>query len=90
MVFAEAQAVGTPVVSFATTAIPEAVKHGSTGLLSPLRDVAHLSDFINLLLANDQLWQTMSERAVAWVHENFDIKRQSAKLEDLYDACLAN
>ncbi|MEM9977595.1 MAG: glycosyltransferase, partial [Cyanobacteria bacterium P01_D01_bin.2] len=35
MVFAEAQAMGLPVVSFATGGIPEAVIHGETGLLSP-------------------------------------------------------
>jgi glycosyltransferase involved in cell wall biosynthesis len=44
MVFAEALALGTPVVSFAHAAIKEAVKHGETGLLVPERAVGPLAD----------------------------------------------
>lgn len=90
MVFAEAQAVGTPVVSFAHAAIPEAVSHGETGLLCPERDVDALADSLRSLLGDDALWTAMSKRANAWVRERFDIAQQSVNLESLYDECVAN
>ncbi len=43
MILAEAQAVGTPVVSFSHAAIPEVVDHGHTGLLCPEANVTTLS-----------------------------------------------
>jgi glycosyltransferase involved in cell wall biosynthesis len=46
MVFAEAQAVGTPVVSYSHAAIPEVVSHGQTGLLSAEGDIGALASSI--------------------------------------------
>lgn len=88
MVFAEAQAVGTPVVSFAHAAIPEAVCHGETGLLCEERNVGGLANALQRLLDDDALWTRMSHRASEWVRERFDIARQSAHLESLYDDCV--
>ena len=88
MVFAEAQALGTPVVSFAHAAIPEVVSHGKTGLLCPERDVTALSLAIRELLDHQRLWDAMSLTARAWVKERFDIATQTEKLEALYDECI--
>jgi colanic acid/amylovoran biosynthesis glycosyltransferase len=88
MVFAEAQAVGTPVVSFAHAAIPEAVGHGVTGLLCPERSVSSLADALMTFLEEDALWAKTSERAAAWVRERFDIVSQTKKLETIYDGCV--
>lgn len=90
MVFAEAQAVGTPVVSFIHGAIPEAVRHGETGLLCPERDVDALASSLRTLLEDDARWASMSRRASEWVRERFNIAEQSANLESLYDDCVAN
>ncbi len=90
MVFAEAQALGTPVVSFAHAAIPEVVSHGKTGLLCPERDVNALSQSLSRLLDDDALWAQMSQRASVWVKERFDIANQTRKLEALYDECIAS
>jgi len=87
MVFAEAQAVGTPVVSCMHSAIPEAVSHGETGLLCPERMPESLAEALLTLLKNDTLWSRTSERAVAWVREHFDIAKQTIKLEQIYDEC---
>ena len=87
MVFAEAQAVGTPVVSSMHSAIPEAVSHGETGLLCPERMPASLAEALLTFLKNDIFWSRTSERAVAWVRDHFDIARQTIKLEQLYDEC---
>ena len=90
MVFAEAQAVGTPVVSFSHAAIPEVVDHGHTGLLCPEANVTALADSLEKLLLDDQLWSSMSRRAREWVMERFDIAKQTEGLEALYDECVAN
>jgi colanic acid/amylovoran biosynthesis glycosyltransferase len=87
MVFAEAQAVGTPVVSFAHAAIPEAVNHGETGLLCPERAIEPLAASIQHLLGDDHFWSATSTRAAAWVRAHFDITKQSQKLEAIYDDC---
>lgn len=89
MVFAEAQAVGTPVVSFAHAAIPEVVSHGQTGLLCREKDVDGLADSLRTLLLDDALWTSMSQRSSEWVRERFDLARQSVHLESLYDECVA-
>lgn len=89
MVFAEAQAVGTPVVSFIHAAIPEAVSHGQTGLLCREKDVDGLADSLRTLLHDDALWASMSKRSSEWVRERFDLARQSVHLESLYDECVA-
>ena len=84
MVFAEAQAMGLPVVSFATGGIPEAVEHGNTGFLAHERDYGQLAEFIAVLLTNPSLWRHMSETGQARVRRMFDIRRQTSKLEQIY------
>lgn len=89
MVFAEAQAVGTPVVSYAHAAIPEVVIHGKTGLLCPEGNTAELSQALRELLENSMLWTSMSDGASAWVRENFNLAKQTQILESLYEECIA-
>jgi colanic acid/amylovoran biosynthesis glycosyltransferase len=88
MVFAEAQAVGTPVVSFSHAAIPEVVNHGQTGLLCIEGDIGALADSVQTLLDNSALWTSMSRKGPDWVSERFDISRQTGALELLYDDCV--
>ena len=88
MVFAEAQAMGTPVVSFKHGGIPEVVLHEKTGLLAEERNVTELAAELSRLLEDDALWNRLSEQGVAATHERFDVRRQTSKLEDLYvQAC---
>jgi glycosyltransferase involved in cell wall biosynthesis len=88
IVFLEAQAMGVPVVSFATGGIPEAVQHGVTGLLAPERDWQGLAANISLLLENRAMWQRFSEAGRTRVCELFDLKKQTAKLETIYDGVI--
>jgi glycosyltransferase involved in cell wall biosynthesis len=88
MVFAEAQAMGLPVASFATGGIPEAVVDGETGLLAPERDTAALAQNIIALLNDQSMWDRFGEAGQRRAREFFDIRRQTAALEDIYRSVL--
>jgi glycosyltransferase involved in cell wall biosynthesis len=85
MVFAEAQAMGTPVASFRHGGIPEAVCDGKTGLLAPERDVLTLAAHLHRFLTDDAFWQSCSDRATSWVRERFDLHKQTPDLENIYE-----
>src|SRR6267154_1227251 len=88
MVFAEAQAMGLPVASFSSGGVPEAVLDGETGLLAAEGDWRSLASNILALLNNDNLWRNMSEAGQKRVREFFDLKKQTAKLEQTYRTVL--
>ena len=89
IVFAEAQAMGVPVASFASGGIPEAVAHGETGLLSAEKDWRGLARDLALLLRDDDLWNRMSDRARRRVAERFDLRKQTRLLAEIYREVLA-
>jgi colanic acid/amylovoran biosynthesis glycosyltransferase len=89
IVFAEAQAMGVPVASFASGGIPEAVAHGETGLLSPEKDWRGLARDIALLLRDDALWGGMSDRGPRRVAKHFNLRTQTRLLEEIYRDSLA-
>ncbi|WP_299486064.1 glycosyltransferase [Acaryochloris sp. IP29b_bin.137] len=84
LVFTEAQAVGLPVVSFASGGVPEAVAHAETGLLAPEGNVKELTAHLIRLLSDVDLWQSFSHQGRARVCKLFDLKRQSERLEQIY------
>ncbi|MGV1916191.1 glycosyltransferase [Rhizobium sp. 22-785-1] len=86
----EAQAVGTPVVAFLSGGVGEAVKDGETGFLLAERDVTGMANAIGNLLSDQALWNEFSRRAPIFVSQNFDLNRQTALLEDYYDAVLGD
>lgn len=90
MVFAEAQAAGTPPVSFIHAAIPEVIQHGRTGLLCAEGDIGGLAASLQTLLDDSALWTAMHRQAREWVKEQFDITRQTENLEVFYDDCVAH
>lgn len=85
MVFAEAQAMGLPVVSFATGGIPEAVIHGETGLLAPEKDTEQLAKNLIRLLADAELRQKFALAGQAHVAAKFDLQKNTGQLETIYD-----
>ena len=90
MVFAEAQAMGVPVVSTVHGGIPEIVIDGETGWLVPERDHVSLAASITQLLEDVTAWQSFSDAAKLHVTEHFDLRRQTAELEQLYLSVLQN
>jgi colanic acid/amylovoran biosynthesis glycosyltransferase len=89
MVFAEAQAMGVPVISTMHGGIPEVVVDRLTGLLTPERDQQALADALSLLLADDDLWQQFHLAAPRHIEQCFDLKAQTALLENIYTETIA-
>jgi len=85
----EAQAVGTPVVAFRSGGVAEAMIDGQTGTAVGERDVNAMASAIAALLTDDGQWQSYSRSAAEMVADRFDIRTQSARLEDYYDSVIA-
>jgi glycosyltransferase involved in cell wall biosynthesis len=90
LVFAEAQAMGVPVAGFATGGVPEAVAQGRTGFLVRERDVDGLAAAIARLLRDDAVWAQFSAAGRRRVCEQFDLARQTERLEALYHDVIAD
>lgn len=84
IVFAEAQAMGVPVVSFRTGGIAEAVADGETGILVDEKRIDQLAQAILRLLDDQAMWQHMSDAGRSRVAALFDLRVQTARLEQLY------
>jgi glycosyltransferase involved in cell wall biosynthesis len=89
MVNLEASGQGVPIVASLSGGIPEAIKDAETGFLVPERDVEALAERISLLLGDVDLRHKMGRAGREFVRTNFDIRKQSEKLEQLYDSVLA-
>jgi colanic acid/amylovoran biosynthesis glycosyltransferase len=89
IVFIEAQAMGLPVVSTRSGGIPEAVRHGETGLLVKERDPRSLARAILRLLEGGELWQRFSLAGRKNVEIHFNLARQTGRLEKVFERLLA-
>ncbi len=85
MVFLEAQALQTPVVSFRSGGVVEAVDDGVTGLLCEEKDVTTLAENIDTLLSDSGKRQEMGRQGRARVENLFDVRKQCKILESIYD-----
>ncbi len=84
LAFIEAQAMGTPVVSSLSGGIPEAVEHEKTGLLAPERDYRTLAAYLERFMHDQSFWDACSVRGRERVVQEFNLKRQTERLEDIY------
>jgi colanic acid/amylovoran biosynthesis glycosyltransferase len=84
MVFAEAMALGIPVVSSWHGGIPEVVKNDVTGLLAKERDSAELAECLLGLLSDSNAREKMGIAGKERVSNLFDIRKQSKSLESIY------
>jgi len=88
-VIVEAAAAGLPVVGTWHSGIPEAVADGETGFLVAENDSAALAERMGLLLGAADLRARMGTAGRRLVEERFDLRRQTARLEQIYDEVLA-
>lgn len=86
MVLAEAQSTGLPVVATRCGGMVDAIDHGRTGLLVPEGDTTALAGALRACLTDLDLHRRLSAAGRPWVIEHFDLTRQTAVLEDRYDA----
>ena len=70
--------------TIAPSGIPEAIVPGETGFVVPEGAVAPLAERITQLLASPALAARMGAAARALAQREFDLVRQTAKLEHLY------
>jgi len=89
MVFAEAQAMGLPVVSFATGGVPEAIAHGETGFLAPEGDWETLAKYLLTLLQEPHIGERFAIAGRERIAKHFNLKHNTAQLEAIYDSVLA-
>ena len=88
MVFAEAQAMGLPVVAFASGGIPEVVQHDKTGLLVPEKDLGKLTNAILTLFRHPQQRVAYAEAGIQHIHRCFSLQQNTLQLEALYDQAI--
>jgi glycosyltransferase involved in cell wall biosynthesis len=84
IVLIEAQAMGVPVVSTLHAGIPEGVADGVTGTLVPERDSDKLAAAILRLLEDKDLWQRYHLATQEHIDRQFNLRKQTALLEDIY------
>jgi glycosyltransferase involved in cell wall biosynthesis len=84
IVLNEASACGVPVIATLSGGIPEVVLDGKTGFLVPEKDHNIMAEKIDILLSNKTLSKEMGKCGRDYVCEVFDIRKQTAKLENIY------
>jgi len=89
MVLLEAAASGVPMVGTRNGGIPEVIIDGQTGSLAAERDSDELAARMAELFADDSRRTRMARQARTLVETQFDIHRQTEKLEDFYDGLVA-
>jgi glycosyltransferase involved in cell wall biosynthesis len=88
LVALEALAARVPVVGYAVGGLPDIVRHGEAGSLSPLLDVAHLSAQLSFLIADANERQRLGEgcaRAAADLPTWAEAARGFARALESYD-----
>ncbi|MBW4674609.1 MAG: glycosyltransferase [Desmonostoc geniculatum HA4340-LM1] len=81
----EAAACALPIASTWHSAIPDAVLDGETGFLVDEKDDRALAEKLDILLSDRALAKNMGIKGREFICENFDIRKQTAKLEAIYD-----
>ena len=85
MVYLEAQSCGVPAVAFDNSGTPEAIRHGETGLLAPLRDRAAFRDAVERLVADPGLRRRLGANARARIRADHDLDRNYAAMEAILE-----
>lgn len=84
LVFAEAMAMATPVVSVRSGGIPEVVEDGMAGLLGTADDVGELAGNLLTLIDDPGLRRRMGDYARQRVLEHFSAQRMADDVESVY------
>lgn len=83
-VIVESLACGTPVIATEIGGIPEIIREGKTGFLTPLEDEFTMAERIIYLLENRNLISKLGEAATKDVRTRFSLDRMTATFLDYY------
>lgn len=83
LAYLEAQAMGLPVVAEAVAGVPEVVRHGVTGFLTPPGDTAAYAAAMAQLLTDGALRAQMAQVARRFVLEDRSLTAAAARLADV-------
>ena len=81
----EGQASGLPVVASPSGGSAEGLVHGETGLMVPARDEDALAEALIRLLRDPAERERFGEAARRYALEEFNLEKQTAALERIYD-----
>ncbi len=82
----EAQATGLPVVAGRTGGVPDIVRDGETGLLTPPRDAGAFATAVGALLDDKPRRHAMAARARAIAADEHDLAAAAAALDRIFSA----
>lgn len=85
MTIMEAQATGVPVVAYPSGGSAEGVEEGRSGFVVPPRDEPALAEALTAVLSDAGLRRRLSEGARDFALREFDLARQTDRLQSIYD-----
>ena len=88
MVILEALAAGKAVIASEVGAIPDAIRHGATGLLVPPGDADALASALCLLIEDEGVRQRLGQSGREFVREAYDFDRTVGRYDNLYQRVL--
>lgn len=90
MSLVDAMATGLPVVATRHSDIPEIVQEGSTGFLAEENSVSEFEKAIMKMADKRTEISSFSEESRKWIEEQFDVKKQSQRLSNMYLEMMKN
>jgi len=85
----EAQALGTPVIGFDAGPMREVIAPGESGLVVPPGDVRALREAMQRVMEDDDLADRLGASGPKVVAARFDLQRNTAAVEDVYEDVMA-
>ena len=80
----ESMALGTPAISTDVTGIPEAIRHGETGIIVPQHNAQKLADALTNLLAEPRKREQLAQNARKLIEAEFDVMKSAARMRTVF------